>query len=72
MKRYDLLAAGLVTAAVAFGGETAIAGPPAGPNIVVIMTDDVGWAISALTAAAPCGERRHPISTGSRPKACAS
>jgi arylsulfatase A-like enzyme len=44
MKRFDLLAAGVLTAAVALGSDGALAEPPQKkPNIVVIMTDDVGW-----------------------------
>ena len=44
MKRFDLLAAGVLTAAVALGSDGALAElPQRKPNIVVIMTDDVGW-----------------------------
>src|ERR1700693_3900383 len=44
MKRFDLLAAGVLTADVALGSDGALAEPPQRkPNIVVIVTDDVGW-----------------------------
>jgi sulfatase-like protein len=44
MKRFDLLAASLLTTAVALGSEAALAEPPQlKPNVVVIMTDDIGW-----------------------------
>jgi arylsulfatase len=44
MKPFDLVAAGVLTAAVALGGDAALAeSPQRKPNIVVIMTDDVGW-----------------------------
>ncbi len=44
MNRYDVLAAGVLTAAVALGGDAALADPPQRkPNVVVIMTDDIGW-----------------------------
>jgi hypothetical protein len=73
MKRFDLLAAGVLTAAVALGSDGALAElPQRKPNIAVIMTDDVGWAISALMAAAPCAARPRRTSTGLLPKACAS
>src|SRR6202795_3924294 len=44
MKRVDLLSARVLTAAVALGSDGALAElPQRKPNIVVIMTDDVGW-----------------------------
>jgi arylsulfatase A-like enzyme len=43
MKRFDLLAAGVLTAAVALGSDALAEPPQRKPNIVVIMTDDVGW-----------------------------
>jgi arylsulfatase len=44
MKRFDVLAASLLTTAVALGSEAALAEPPQPkPNVVVIMTDDIGW-----------------------------
>src|SRR3990170_2110879 len=43
MKPFDVVAAGVLTAAVALGSDAALAEPPRKPNIVVIMTDDVGW-----------------------------
>ena len=44
MKAFDVLSAGVLTAAVALGGDTALAQTtPRKPNIVVIMSDDVGW-----------------------------
>ncbi len=43
MKPFDMVAAGMLTAAVALGSEAVLAEPPRKPNIVVIMTDDVGW-----------------------------
>jgi hypothetical protein len=73
MKRFDLLAAGVLTAAVALGSDGALAEPrQRKPNIVVVMTDDVAGAISALMVAAPCAARPRRTSTVSLPKACAS
>jgi hypothetical protein len=43
MKPLDMVAAGVLTAAVALGSDAVLAEPPRKPNIVVIMTDDVGW-----------------------------
>jgi len=44
MKAFNVLTACMVMAVVALASETALAEPPQGkPNIVVIMTDDVGW-----------------------------
>src|SRR4030067_617580 len=43
MKPFDVVAAGVLTAAVALGSDAALAAPPRKPNIVVIMPDDVGW-----------------------------
>ena len=44
MKGFNVLTACMVMAVVALASETALAEPPQGkPNIVVIMTDDVGW-----------------------------
>ena len=43
MKPLDVVAVGMLTAAVALGSETVLAEPPQRkPNIVMIMTDDVG------------------------------
>jgi len=43
MKPFDVVAAGVLTAAVALGSDAVLAEPLRKPNIVVIMTDDVGW-----------------------------
>ena len=43
MKPFDVLTAGMLTAAVALASDAVLAEPPRKPNIVVIMTDDVGW-----------------------------
>ena len=43
MKPFDMLTAGMLTAAVALASDAVLAEPPRKPNIVVIMTDDVGW-----------------------------
>lgn len=68
MKRFDLLAASLLTTAVALGSEAALAEPPQlKPNVVVIMTDDIGWGTSVLTAAVPCAAHQRRISTGLPP-----
>ena len=44
MKAFELLTAGVLTAAVALGSDTVLAQPAQQkPNIVMIMSDDVGW-----------------------------
>src|SRR3990172_1423055 len=44
MKSSYLLAESALTAAVTLGGDAVLADPPAKkPNIVVIMTEDIGW-----------------------------
>ena len=43
MKPFDVVAAGVLTAAVALGSDAVLAELPRKPNSVVIMTDDVGW-----------------------------
>jgi Sulfatase len=44
MKSFDVLSAGVLTAALAFASDAALAqSPPRKPNVVVIMTDDIGW-----------------------------
>jgi Sulfatase len=44
MKSFDVLTAGVLTAAVVLSGDAVLADPPARkPNVVIIMTDDIGW-----------------------------
>src|SRR3989304_2986931 len=43
MKPFDVVSAGGLTAAVALGSDAVLGEPLRKPNIVVIMTDDVGW-----------------------------
>lgn len=44
MRAFDVLSASVLTATLAFASDSAPAQmPPRKPNIVVIMTDDVGW-----------------------------
>ena len=45
MKPLDVLTLGMLTAAVALPGDAVLADAARNPNIVVIMTDDVGWGI---------------------------
>ena len=45
MKPLDVLTLGMLTAAVALPGDAVLADAARKPNIVVIMTDDVGWGI---------------------------
>lgn len=44
MKSFDVLSAGVLTAGLVFASDAALAqSPPRKPNVVVIMTDDIGW-----------------------------
>ena len=45
MKPLDVLTVGMLTAAVALPSDAVLADAARKPNIVVIMTDDVGWGI---------------------------
>jgi hypothetical protein len=44
MRPFDVVAAGMLAAAIALGSNAVLAEPlQRKPNIVVIMTDDAGW-----------------------------
>ena len=49
MKAFDVLTAGVLSAAVVVGSDAVLAEPPQRkPNIVVIMSDDVGWTMPRM------------------------